>query len=352
MSKNNLSKKVLIWYDKNRRDLPWRKVNQNSDPYETWISEVMLQQTTVEAVKPYFRKFLSKWPTIQDLAKSNINDVMDMWSGLGYYSRAKNIHKSSHIIIKNYNGKFPNKYDELIKLPGIGPYTAGAILAIAFNKGAVVIDANIERILLRLNGILLPIKDVKKELRELASTLNPEKRIGDYVQALMDIGSKICKPKNPNCSICPIKSNCKSLQNDLTELIPLKEKVKARPIKEAELFWIVSNNDKIFLRRRSLSGLLPGMLEFPSSEWVSTNKKRKSIAFPFSGKWESIPGKITHIFSHFELSLKVYTFKGIDQDSLNGLWENKENLNKIGLPSLMRKVYRHVLSKEGIRFEK
>ncbi|MEC9393061.1 MAG: A/G-specific adenine glycosylase [Pseudomonadota bacterium] len=351
MSKNNLSKKVLIWYDKNRRDLPWRKVNQNSDPYETWISEVMLQQTTVEAVKPYFRKFLSKWPTIQDLAKSNINDVMDMWSGLGYYSRAKNIHKSSQIITKNYNGKFPNTYDELIKLPGIGPYTAGAILTIAFNKDAVVIDANIERILLRLNGILLPLKDVKEELRELASTLNPEKRIGDYVQALMDIGSKICKPKNPNCSICPIKSNCKSLKNDLTQLIPLKEKVKARPIKEAELFWIVSNNDKIFLRRRSLTGLLPGMLEFPSSEWISTSKKRKSVAFPFSGKWESIPGKITHTFSHFELSLKIYISRGIDQNSLNGLWEDKENLNKIGLPSLMRKVYRHVLSKEGISFE-
>jgi len=352
MSKNNLSKKVLIWYDKNRRDLPWRKVNQDSDPYQTWISEIMLQQTTVEAVKPYFRKFLNKWPTIHDLAKSNINDVMDMWSGLGYYSRAKNIHKSSQIITKNYNGKFPKNYDELIKLPGIGPYTAGAILAIAFNKDAVVIDSNIERILLRLKGTLLPAKEVKKELISFSSKLNPKKRIGDYVQALMDIGSKICKPKNPNCYICPIKSNCKSLQNGLTELIPLKQKTKKRPIKEAELFWIVSDRDNIFLRRRSSSGLLPGMLEFPSSEWTSVNKKKKSVPFPFSGKWESIPGKITHTFSHFELSLKVYLHKGIAQNSLNGLWENKQNLNKIGLPSVMRKVYKHVLNKEGISIDK
>lgn len=347
-NKDNLSKNVLIWYDKNKRDLPWRKLDHEINPYETWISEIMLQQTTVEAVKPYFNKFIKKWPSIKKLAKSDINDVMDMWSGLGYYSRAKNIHKSSQILSNKYNNLLPNTYEELIKLPGIGPYTAGAILSIAFNKDAVVIDANIERILLRLNGILLPAKKAKKELNDISMQLNPKNRIGDYIQSLMDIGSKICKPNIPICDICPIQKFCNSYHNDLTKIIPFKEKKKTKPTRKAILFWIVSDKGKVYLRRRPMSGLLPGMLEFPSTEWILNNKKRDNyFKFPFEGDWSIIPGEVTHTFSHFKLSLEIYTHKGIKQNAFKGIWEDKDNLKNIGLPSLMKKVYNHIISEEN-----
>lgn len=345
--KDNLSKNVLIWYDKNKRDLPWRKLNHEINPYETWISEIMLQQTTVEAVKPYFNKFIKKWPSVKKLAKSDITDVMDMWSGLGYYSRAKNIHKSSQILSNKHNNLLPNTYEELIKLPGIGPYTAGAILAIAFNKDAVVIDANIERILLRLNGISLPAKKAKKELSNISKQLNPKNRIGDYIQSLMDIGSKICKPNIPECDVCPIQTFCNSYKNDLTQIIPLKEKKKSKPTRKAKLFWIVSDKGKIYLRRRPLSGLLPGMLEFPSSEWTLNDKESdNSFKFPFKGNWSIIPGKVSHTFSHFKLSVEIYSYKGIKQESFKGIWEDKENLNNIGLPTLMKKVFKHIISEE------
>ena len=211
--KDNLSKKILIWYDKNKRDLPWRKSKNDLNPYQTWISEIMLQQTTVEAVIPYFHKFISKWPTIKKLSESNIEDIMDAWSGLGYYSRAKNIHKTAKIVSKEYNNKIPDNYEELIKLPGIGPYTAGAILTIAYDKKASVIDSNIERIILRIQGIKKPKDKVKKELIKISEELCPDNRSGDYVQGMMDLGSAICKPNNPKCNLCPIKKFCYSYKN-------------------------------------------------------------------------------------------------------------------------------------------
>ena len=225
---NNLSKKVLIWYDKNKRDLPWRKSKKNLDPYQTWISEIMLQQTTVEAVIPFFHKFINKWPTINKLSESKLEDVMDAWSGLGYYSRAKNIHKTAKIINKQYNNHIPDEYEELIKLPGIGPYTAGAILTIAFNKKASVIDSNIERIILRIRGIKEPKDKVKKELIKISEYLCPKNRSGDYVQAMMDLGSAICKAKNPLCDSCPIQKFCFSYAKGLTDSIPAKKNDKTK----------------------------------------------------------------------------------------------------------------------------
>ena len=343
--KDNLSKKILIWYDKNKRDLPWRKSKNDLNPYQTWISEIMLQQTTVEAVIPYFHKFISKWPTIKKLSESNIEDIMDAWSGLGYYSRAKNIHKTAKIVNKEYNDKIPDNYEELIKLPGIGPYTAGAILTIAYDKKASVIDSNIERIILRIQGIKKPKDKVKKELIKISEELCPDSRSGDYVQAMMDLGSAICKPNNPKCNLCPIKKFCYSYKNNLTNLIPIKKIRKPIKIREAYLFWIVSNQNRVFLRRRPLTGLLPGMLEFPSSDWITKNKKtRKEILFPIKGNWKPVTGNVLHTFSHFQLSLKIYICRDVNEKKLEGIWKKENDISDLNLPSLMKKVYKHVFS--------
>ena len=343
--KDNLSKKILIWYDKNKRDLPWRKPKKDLNPYQTWISEIMLQQTTVEAVIPYFHKFTSKWPTIKKLSESNIEDIMDAWSGLGYYSRAKNIHKAAKIINEEYNDQIPSTYEELIKLPGIGPYTAGAILTIAYDKKASVIDSNIERIILRIQGIKKPKDKVKKELIKISEELCPDNRSGDYVQGMMDLGSAICKPNNPKCNLCPIKKFCYSYKNNLTNLIPIKKIRKPIKIREAYLFWIVSNQNRVFLRRRPLTGLLPGMLEFPSSDWITKNKKtRKEILFPIKGNWRPVTGNVLHTFSHFQLSLKVYICRDVNEKKLEGIWKKENDISDLNLPSLMKKVYKHVFT--------
>ena len=342
---NNLSKKVLIWYDKNKRDLPWRKSKKNLDPYQTWISEIMLQQTTVEAVIPFFHKFINKWPTINKLSESKVEDVKDAWSGLGYYSRAKNIHKTAKIIKKHHNNQIPDEYEELIKLPGIGPYTAGAILTIAFNKKASVIDSNIERIILRIFGIKEPKEKVKKEIIKISEDLCPKKRSGDYVQAMMDLGSAICKAKNPLCDSCPIQKFCFSYAKGLTDSIPAKKMTKPKKIREANLFWMVSNQNRVFLQRRPLKGLLPGMLEFPSSEWINKNENiSNEINFPIKGQWEPIKGKVVHIFSHFQLVLRIYMCRDINEKDLKGIWKREKYIPDLELPSLMKKVYKHVFS--------
>jgi len=325
--------------------LPWRKSKKDLNPYETWISEIMLQQTTVEAVIPYFHNFISKWPTVKKLSEGNIENIMDTWSGLGYYSRAKNIHKTAKIINKEYNDQIPNNYEELIKLPGIGPYTAGAILTIAFDKKASVVDSNIERIILRIQGIKKPKDKVKKELIKISEELCPNIRSGDYVQAMMDLGSAICKPNNPKCNLCPIKNFCYSYKNNLTNLIPIKKTRKPIKNREAYLFWIISNQNRVFLRRRDLSGLLPGMLEFPSSDWTSKNKEsKKEILFPIKGNWKPVAGNVMHTFSHFQLSLKIYICRDVNEKNLKGIWKKENDIPDLDLPSLMKKVYKHVFS--------
>lgn len=341
--KHNLSKKILIWYDKNKRDLPWRMDIKETNPYKTWVSEIMLQQTTVEAVKPYYHKFISKWPSVKKLADSELEDIMDSWSGLGYYSRAKNLHKTAKILCKEYDTKIPSNYEELIRLPGIGPYTAGAILAIAYDKKAPVIDANIERILLRVLGIKKSKDKVKKQLIKISEDFCPKKRSGDYVQAMMDLGSMVCKPAKPLCLVCPIKKFCHAFNKNIVDEIPIKKQKKIKKIREANIFFIISDKNKVYLKRRPLSGLLPGMLEFPSSEWKrkSSNKEEEPV-FPFKGNWQPVKGQINHTFSHFQLKLKVYICENVEEKKVKGIWIQKSNIFDLELPSLMKKVYKHV----------
>src|SRR6056300_822479 len=259
------SKNVLNWYSLNKRDLPWRyKNNSQKDPYKIWVSEIMLQQTTVQTVIPYYKKFIKKWPNVKKLSTSNINEVLDFWSGLGYYRRAKNLHLTSRIISNQFDGVFPLEKNEIIKLPGIGEYTAAAIRAIVKDEEDTVVDANIERVIARVFYLKKPIKKIKKEIKQNAKKLTPKLNNGDYIQALMDIGSLICIPKDPLCNDCPIEKFCTTKKKNAVNEIPKKIIKNDKPVREGIVFWIKNKNNQILLKRRDETGLLPGMLEFPS----------------------------------------------------------------------------------------
>ena len=343
MNYNNFSKKVLNWYNLNKRDLPWRyKGNTKKDPYKVWISEIMLQQTTVSAVIPYYNKFIAKWPNIKRLSLANIDEVLDFWSGLGYYRRARNLHLTSKIINNKFNGIFPIKEIEILDLPGIGEYTSAAIRSIAFDKRDTVVDSNIERIMTRVFYLKDPINKIKKEIKECAKKLTPDKKNGDYIQALMDIGSTICLPKNPLCELCPVIKFCEAKKNASEDTVPLKIKKKIKPTRKGSVYWIVSSDNKVLLKRRVDSGILPGMLEFPSYGWsVDSNedidKKILSIE-DFKRK----KGKVTHQFSHFNLLLTVYEKKEFNVNDIDGMWVAKKDLDNLGLPTLMKKVFNHI----------
>lgn len=261
---------LLAWYDKHRRILPWRALpGQIPDPYHVWLSEIMLQQTTVGAVKPYFEKFVHKWPTIHDLANAEQDDIMNEWAGLGYYNRARNLHKCAKEISSNNNGLFPKDKVKLKKLPGIGDYTSAAILTIAFNKPDTVVDGNIERIISRLFSVLEPLPKSKLQIKNLAASFfhEGEERSGDLAQAFMDLGATICIAKTPRCSLCPIITHCSAKAFNIAETLPRKERKKAKPQKYGAVYWIKNQKDQVLLHRREDRGLLANMLGLPTSEW-------------------------------------------------------------------------------------
>ena len=346
MNYTEFSKNVLNWYNANKRDLPWRyKNNLPKDPYKIWVSEIMLQQTTVATVIPYYEKFLKKWPNIKELSKSNINEVLDFWSGLGYYRRAKNLHLTSRIISDQFNGIFPLEKDEIIKLPGIGEYTAAAIRAIAKDEKDTVVDANIERVIARIFYLKKPIKLIKKEIKQNAEKLTPKFKNGDYIQALMDIGSIICTPKDPLCNDCPIEKFCITKKKNEVNEIPKKIIKNDKPVREGIVYWIRNKNDQILLKRREENGLLPGMLEFPSYNW-SKNKingnDKKILSIKNTKKLNK---KVMHEFSHFKLILTVYEKNKFNKNSIDGMWVGIDEINELGLPTLMKKVYRQVIER-------
>ena len=337
-----IAKKVLGWYDSNSRALPWRippaqsKAGIRPNPYHIWLSEVMLQQTTVKAVKPYYQIFIKKWPSIKKLASAKDEEIMGAWAGLGYYSRARNLIKCARIIVKDFKSIFPQEEKLLLKLPGIGPYTASAILAIAFNKEANVVDGNIDRIIARLFAIVTPIMLSKVEIKSHAASIIPKCRFGDYAQALMDLGSQICTPKNPDCMVCPIKSKCCSYKIGATDNIPYPMIKKPKPIRYGYVFVILTNNNSILLERRPNSGILGGMLSFPSNTWVESNNLK--LCPPFKAKWNILNKTVYHTFSHFHLELKIV--RSIVKDPpLGYLQSSLKNFNPKSLPTLMRKVF-------------
>ena len=344
MNYTDFSKNVLNWYSANKRDLPWRyKNNSPKDPYKIWVSEIMLQQTTVATVIPYYKKFLKKWPNIKKLSKSNINEVLDFWSGLGYYRRAKNLHLTSRIISNQFNGIFPLEKNEIIKLPGIGEYTAAAIRAIAKDEKDTVVDANIERVMARIFYLKKPIKQIKKEIKQNAEKLTPKFNNGDYIQALMDIGSLICTPKDPLCNDCPIEKFCITKKKNAVNEIPKKIIKNDKPVREGIVFWIKNKNNQILLKRRDETGLLPGMLEFPSYNW-SKNKINENDKKILSIKnIKKLNKKVIHEFSHFKLKLTVYEKNKFNKNRIDGMWVGIDEINELGLPTLMKKVYQQMM---------
>ncbi len=307
----------------------------------------MLQQTTVAAVGPYFMRFLKRWPTVEALAKAELEEVLQMWAGLGYYRRARNLHACAQKIVAEYEGFFPSEEKELLILPGLGAYTAAAIRAIAFDLPANVVDGNVERVVARLFNVQTPLPQAKKEIRALALTLLPSGRFGDYAQALMDLGATLCSPRSPRCELCPWVGACSARLKGMAEALPRRAPKKPKPLRRATAFVALDEKGRVFLRKRPSQGLLADMMETPSTPWEEglaiSWPKAKALA-PFPAKWKLLSGLVHHTFTHFDLELSV-AFAVISKPPLNvgGVWMSREKLGAAALPSVMRKVLRHGL---------
>lgn len=323
---------LLQWYDANARRMPWRTPphsDQRPDPYRIWLSEVMLQQTTVAAVRDYFNRFTTRWPTVTALAQAEDADVMAEWAGLGYYARARNLLKCARAV--HELGGFPVTYDGLLKLPGIGPYTAAAVASIAFNEPATVVDGNVERVMARLFNIHTPLPGAKPELTALATTLTPQSRPGDYAQAVMDLGATICTPRNPACGICPLRPFCAAQSQGTQTTLPRKTPKPDKPTRQGTL-WLARHTDGQWLvELRPAKGLLGGTIGFIGNGW---DTKSQHDAAPITANWQDV-GQIKHTFTHFHAVLTVLAATTSASPD-HGIFQpvNPENL-----PSLMRKAF-------------
>ena len=336
-------KRLLAWYDRHRRKLPWRAhPGQPSDPYRVWLSEIMLQQTTVTAVAPYYVSFLKRWPTLQALAAAPVEEVMSAWAGLGYYSRARNLHACARHVVDKLGGTFPDTEEGLRGLPGIGPYTAGAVAAIAFGKRAAPVDGNIERVLARLYAVREPLPGAKTTLKALAGDLAPRERAGDFAQAMMDLGAMICTPKAPACENCPWTDDCAGRALGLAAVLPYRDAKPARPLRRGAAFVVISSDDAVLLRRRPPKGLLGGMHEPPMSAWEEDFPPNAKAA-PIKASFRKLPGLVRHGFTHFELELEVYRAEGIAPKSAPAAseWAPLGELKRFALPTVMKKVIAH-----------
>lgn len=345
LAAEQIAPRLLDWYDAHHRDLPWRvppalgKEGFRPDPYHIWLSEVMLQQTTVEAVKPYFARFLSLWPTVEKLAGADPDDLMKAWAGLGYYSRARNLGKCAQMVVERHGGRFPDDEAALRELPGIGPYTAAAIAAIAFDRPAAVVDGNVERVVSRLYAIRTSMPAAKGEIRARVETMTPMLRPGDFAQAMMDLGASLCSPKRPKCMLCPLNEDCAALAEGDPELYPVKAPKMERPLRHGAAFIAVRHDGAVLLRKRPATGLLAGMAEPPTSDWNSRqNGETGKQAAPFAAAWRPA-GAISHVFTHFELSLSVWLADGLDLSAPEGWWWSKPAaLGGEALPTVMKKA--------------
>ena len=336
--------KILNWYDEHRRVLPWRALaGESPDPYKVWLSEIMLQQTTVQAVIPYFLRFIEKWPAIDALAFAPSDDLMQEWAGLGYYARARNLHKCAKIIVDEYGGHFPKEQGALKELPGIGDYTSAAIMAIAFNLPATVVDGNVERVMARYFGVMVELPKAKPELKGLANELsfNQVVRPGDYAQALMDIGSGVCTPKSPLCASCPLNDGCKAYENGMADILPLRAKKEIKPERVGNVYWVENDRGEVLVHKRPEKGLLGGMYGFPTSAWEdsvyfndSENEKFLSV------QADPLEEKVQHVFTHFNLTLSVYSarvYKGADL-GISYFWVGREDVVDLKFPTVFEKV--------------
>jgi A/G-specific adenine glycosylase len=354
---------LLEWYDRHRRRLPWRPPpGQRADPYAVWLSEIMLQQTGVKTVGPYFEKFLARWPDVDALGRALLDDVLRMWAGLGYYSRARNLHACAVAIARDHGGVFPDTEEGLRSLPGIGPYTAAAIAAIAFDRRTMPVDGNIERVVSRLFAVEEPLPQAKPLIQDLATTLlgatgagdansragDEESRAGDSAQALMDLGSSICTPKKPACALCPLNDDCVSRARGDQESFPRKAPKKTGALRRGAAF-VVTRGDELLVRTRLEKGLLGGMTEVPGSHWLAAQDDqaalRQAPMLKGIARWHRKAGVVTHVFTHFPLELVVYTASVPARTGApDGMrWVPIATLRDEALPNVMRKVIAHGL---------
>jgi A/G-specific adenine glycosylase len=352
---------LLAWFDRHRRDLPWRaRPGETADPYRVWLSEIMLQQTTVKTVAPYFARFLARFPSVEDLAAADIEDVLKLWAGLGYYARARNLHACAQAVAAL--GGFPGTEEELKALPGIGPYTAAAIAAIAFDRPAAPVDGNVERVVARLYAVEEELPNVKPAIRALAAGFAPAARPGDFAQAMMDLGATICTPARPACALCPFMGACAAQQRGDAETFPRKRKKAESRLRRGAAFVAIRADDSVLVRRRAATGLLGGMTEVPTTEWSEGFDAARAVAEapkfrrspdplpPQAGEWEElrvswqrIPGVVTHVFTHFPLELVVFRVdlpqSAVAPDGTR--WLARNDIAAAALPTVMRKVLAH-----------
>jgi len=338
-------RRVLSWYDRERRDLPWRSPpGQKADPYKVWLSEIMLQQTTVPTVIPYFTAFTERWPRVEGLAAASLDDVLHLWQGLGYYARARNLHACAVTVAHDHGGRFPDTEEDLLRLPGIGAYTAAAIAAIAFGRKATPVDGNVIRVVARLYAVGQPLPRARVEIQRLAALLTPSGRAGDFAQAMMDLGATICVPRRPRCGECPLKAECAGYATGRPETYPIRASKKQKLTRYGVAFWVERADGSVLLRRRPEKGLLGGMMEIPSTEWRPASwTVQEAIALaPVDADWRRLEGEVGHTFTHFHLDMLVLAGRSVGDGDRSGVWCPPDRLSEYALPTLMKKIAKHV----------
>ena len=324
---------MLAWFAAHKRPLLWREART---PYKVWLAEVMLQQTTVTTATGYFTRFLARFPTLESLAAAPLDDILHMWQGLGYYSRARNLHNCARTVVDGYGGDFPATAPELEKLPGIGPYTAAAVACIAFDEPTPVVDGNIERVISRLFAIKTPLPKSKPEIKKYAATLTPQKQSGDYAEAMMDLGATICTPRGPKCGACPLEALCKARHMGIQEILPKKEKKKPSPEKTGTVYAFFAPDGTLYIQKRGEKGLLAGLWELPHKNWEPDHMPDFSKEIDLH-KTETV-GQIRHVFTHFRLTLNIEKITLENKPKSSGEWVKAEQVKDYALPTLMKKI--------------
>jgi A/G-specific adenine glycosylase len=335
---------LLAWYDRHARRLPWRvgpkerRLGIRPDPYRVWLSEIMLQQTTVKAVAPYFQRFVTRWPTVTDLTAADEHEVMAAWAGLGYYSRARNLIACAKTVAALPGARFPETAEGLARLHGVGAYTSAAIAAIAFAQRVAVIDANVERVIARVFAIDTPLPAAKPLVRAALTPLVPDDRPGEFAEALMDLGATLCTPKKPACSICPWSERCVARREGRQLELPVRRQKKPRPSRYGTAYVVRRADGAILLRRRPPRGLLGGMSEVPGTDWKET--RGTASVRPLSANWKSISAPVEHVFTHFALRLSIESADVSEETSApeNHWWAAADTLAAEALPSVMKKA--------------
>jgi A/G-specific adenine glycosylase len=340
---------LLAWYDRHRRDLPWRApAGVRPDPYRVWLSEIMLQQTTVVTVAPYFDRFVARWPSVSTLAAASLDEVLHQWQGLGYYARARNLHACARAVVERHGGQFPDDAAGLRALPGIGDYTAAAMAAIAFDRREAAVDGNVERVVARLFAVHDAMPAAKPRLRQLARELVPARRAGDFAQALMDLGATICTPRRPRCVLCPWHDACAARAGGFAENLPARDAKPERPLRRGIVFWLTRPDGAVLLRRRPERGLLGGMIEVPSTPWreAKWDVGEALASAPVQAAWATLPGTVQHGFTHFRLELAILAGKTEAPriDMPGGIWARPDQFKDYALPTLTKKVVKHAMS--------